>query len=203
MRKDARMTGWLAELKRSFLAVATLGVLLCGVYPLAVWVLAQGLYPARANGSFISRDGTVVGSDLIGQGFRSPAYFHPRPSAAGEGYDARRSGGTNLGPLAKGLAETIRQRMAGYRLENGLPEDARVPADAVTASASGLDPHISLENARLQAPRVARSRRLPEGSVLRQIDAATEGRTLGILGEPRVNVLRLNLALDRIGDAGR
>ena len=158
---------------------------------------------ARANGSAVAREGVIVGSDLIGQMFRSPAYFHPRPSAAGAGYDARRSGGTNLGPLSKELIETVGRRAAAYRLENGLPAGTPVPADAVMASGSGLDPHISPENARRQAGRVARARGIPEASVLRRIEAWTEGRTLGVLGEPRVNVLRLNLALDGMDDAGR
>jgi K+-transporting ATPase ATPase C chain len=197
------MKNWLAELRRSFVAVAALAVILCVLYTFAVWVLAQGLFHGRANGSQIVRHGVVVGSSLIGQSFSSPVYFHPRPSAAGQGYDGSRSGGTNLGPLSKDLAEIVRWRIAQYRAENGLPTDALVPADAVMASGSGLDPHISPENARLQAPRVARSRGLPEAAVRKQIEAFTEGRTLGILGEPRVNVLRLNLALDGARDAGR
>jgi len=194
---------WLAELRRSFLAVAVLAVILCGLYPLASWLLAQGLFPGRANGSLIARNGVVVGSSLIGQQFSSPKYFHPRPSAAGQGYDAGRSGGTNLGPLSKDLVETVRRRIAEYRAENGLDATIPVPADAVTASGSGLDPHISPENARIQAPRVARARGLTEAVVRAQIEACTEGRTLGILGEPRVNVMRLNLALDGVRDAGR
>jgi len=197
------MKSWLIELRRSFLAVAVLAVILCGLYPLATWVLAQGLFPGRANGSLIVRDGVVAGSSLIGQRFSGPEYFHPRPSAAGEGYDGGRSGGTNLGPLSKALAETVRDRIAAYREENGLDAAAPVPADAVTASASGLDPHISPENARIQARRVSRARGLPEADVLARIGDCTEGRTLGILGEPRVNVLRLNLALDGARDAGR
>jgi len=190
------MKSWFAELRASVLALAVLGIILGGIYPLLSWGLAQALFPARANGSLLVRDGRVVGSSLIGQGFRSPAYFHPRPSAAGDGYDAEQSGGTNLGPLSKALVEAVRARAAAYRAENGLPSDAPVPADAVTASASGLDPHISPENARLQAPRVARARGLSEAEVLRRVEAAIEGRTLGVLGEPRVNVLRLNLSLD-------
>jgi K+-transporting ATPase ATPase C chain len=197
------MKSWLIELRRSFLAVAVLAVILCGLYTLAAWVLAQGLFPGRANGSLIVRDGVVAGSSLIGRQFTSPEYFHPRPSAAGEGYDGGRSGGTNLGPLSKALAETVRDRIAAYREENGLDAAAPVPADAVTASASGLDPHISPENARIQARRVSRARGLAEADVLARIEACTEGRTLGILGEPRVNVLRLNLALDGARDAGR
>jgi K+-transporting ATPase ATPase C chain len=197
------MKNWLAELRRSFVAVAALAVILCGLYTLLAWVLAQGLFPGRANGSPIVRDGVVVGSSLIGQTFSSPAYFHPRPSAAGQGYDAGRSGGTNLGPLSKDLVETVRRRIAEYRAENGLSAETLVPADAVTASGSGLDPHISPENARLQAPRVARARGLSEAALREQIKAFTEGRALGFLGVPRVNVLRLNLALDGVSDAGR
>lgn len=197
------MKTWLAELRRSFLAVAILAVILCGLYTFAVWALAQGLFHGRANGSQIVRDGIVVGASLIGQPFSSPAYFHPRLSAAGQGYDGTRSGGTNLGPLSKNLIETVRRRIAEYRAENGLSSETLIPADAVMSSGSGLDPHISPENARLQAPRVARARSLPEAAVRQQIEAFTEGRTLGILGEPRVNVLRLNLALDGVRDAGR
>jgi len=195
--------GWLDDLRRSFLAVAILAVILCGLYPLAAWVLAQGLFPGRANGSLIVRDGTVIGSSLIGQPFSSPGYFHPRPSAAGRGYDGERSGGTNRGPLSTDLVETVLRRIAEYREENGLTAATPVPADAVTASGSGLDPHISPENARCQASRVSRARGLAEAEVLAKIEACTEGRTLGILGEPRVNVLRLNLALDGVRDAGR
>lgn len=197
------MKTWLAEFRRSLLAVAGLAVILCGLYPLAAWVLAQGLFPRRANGSLIEREGVAVGSRLIGQEFSSPAYFHPRPSAAGEGYDGGRSGGTNLGPLSKNLVETVKRRIAEYRAENGLADSAPVPVDAVTASGSGLDPHISPENARLQAGRVSRARGLTEAAVLARIEAFTEGRTLGILGDPRVNVILLNLALDGETDAGR
>ena len=197
------MKVWLAELRRSFLAVVVLAIILCGLYPLVAWVLAQGLFPGRANGSLIVRDGVVAGSSLIGQSFSSAKYFHPRPSAAGQGYDGGRSGGTNLGPLSKDLVETVRRRIAAYREENGLSASTPVPADAVTASGSGLDPHISPENARLQAPRVSRARGLAEAVVLARIEACTEGRALGILGEPRVNVMRLNLALDGVPDAGR
>jgi K+-transporting ATPase ATPase C chain len=197
------MKTWLAELRRSFLAVAVLAIILCGLYPLAAWFLAQGLFPGRANGSLIVRDGVVIGSSLIGQQFSSPKYFHPRPSAAGRGYDAGRSGGTNLGPLSKDFVETVLRRVSEYRAENGLAASTPVPADAVTGSGSGLDPHISRENARFQAPRVSRARGLAEADVLAKIEACTEGRTLGILGEPRVNVIRLNLALDGVRDAER
>jgi len=197
------MKTWLAELRRSLLAVAGLAVILCGLYPLAAWVLAQGFFPGRADGSLVVRDGVAVGSSLIGQEFSSPAYFHPRPSAAGEGYDGSRSAGTNLGPLSKDLIETVHRRIAEYRAENGLADATPVPVDAVTASGSGLDPHISPENARLQARRVSRARGLAEAAVLARIEACTEGRTLGIMGDPRVNVMLLNLALDGVRDAGR
>lgn len=197
------MMSWWREIRRSLLAIGSLGLLLCGVYPLAVWLVAQGAFPERANGSVVARSGVTVGSELIGQMFRSPAYFHPRPSAAGDGYDALRSGGTNLGPLSKTLVEAVRQRADAYRRENGLPAGSPVPADAVTTSGSGLDPHISPDNARLQAARVAKARGIPVTEVLRLLDARTEGRTFGILGEPRVNVLRLNLDLDGVRDAGR
>jgi len=197
------MKGWLAELRSSVLAVAVLAIIAGGIYPLVSWGLAQALFPGRSNGSLVTRDGRTVGSRLIGQPFRSPAYFQPRPSAAGEGYDAERSGGTNLGPLSKTLVEAVRARAAAYRAENGLAAGAPVPADAVTSSGSGLDPHISLENARIQSRRVARARGLSEAEVLRQVVACTEGRTLGFLGEPRVNVLLLNLSLDGVRDAGK
>ncbi len=190
------MKNWLTELRISLVAVLSLAVILCGLYPAAVWVLAQGLFPAKANGSLIVRSGTILGSSLIGQGFAGPKYFHPRPSAAGQGYDAIRSGGSNLGPTSKKLVDAVRQRAADYRAENNLGPEILVPADAVTASASGLDPHISLNNALLQTPRVARARGLGEMAVRKLVEAYTEGRDLGILGEPRVNVLMLNLALD-------
>lgn len=197
------MTNGLAELRRSVLAVAALAVILCGIYPLAAWVAAQVLFPGRANGSLRTTKGIVVGSDLIAPRFFGPAYFHPRPSAAGDGRDAGRSGGSNLGPLSRELVEAVARRAADYRAENGLSAGTPLPADAVTASGSGLDPHISPENARLQAGRVARARGLAEARVLALIGASTEGRTLGVLGEPRVNVLELNLALDGVSRGGR
>ena len=186
-----------AQLRISLTATLFLAVLLCGIYPLAVWLLAQGLFPANANGSLVMRNGKILGSSLISQGFTVPKYFHPRPSAAGQGYDATSSGGSNLGPTSIKLVDAVRQRVDDYRTENNLFPDALVPADAVTTSASGLDPHISLKNALLQAARVARARGLSEDFVLKQVKLHTEGRDLGILGEePRVNVLMLNLALD-------
>ena len=190
------MKGLVTELRISLIATLSLAVLLCGVYPLLVWGLAQGLFPAKADGSMIIRKGGVVGSALIGQGFVGPQYFHPRPSAAGQGYDAASSGGSNLGPLSRKLVDAVGERVAAYRAENGLAPDTLVPADAVTASGSGLDPHISPQNTMLQAPRVAKARGVSEDWVRKKIEAHTEGRIFGILGEPRVNVLLLNLDLD-------
>jgi K+-transporting ATPase ATPase C chain len=184
------------ELRISLMATLSLAILLCGIYPLLVWIVGQGLFPHNANGSLIVRKGTVIGSSLLSQGFTDPKYFHPRPSAAGRGYDAAGSGGSNLGPTSEKLVDGVRQRAVDYRIENGLGPDAIVPADAVTASASGLDPHISVKNALLQARRVAKARNLTVELVMEKVDAHTEGRTLGILGEPRVNVFMLNLDLD-------
>ena len=151
----------------------------------------------KANGSLIvDKDGTVRGSALIGQNFTDGKYFHPRPSAAGNGYDAANSGGSNLGPTSQKLNDAIKDRIAAYRKENGLPESEPVPADAVTASGSGLDPHISLRNAELQLARVAKARHLDEAKVRELIARNTGQPDLGILGEPGVNVLKLNLALD-------
>jgi K+-transporting ATPase ATPase C chain len=192
------MKNMLSEVRAAVIAVLSLAVVLCGAYPLVVWLISQGLFPYAANGSLMQRDGVVVGSELIAQSFSSPGYFHPRPSAAGEaGYDGANSGGTNLGPLSKKLAESVKRRVEAYRAENGLSDDRPVPADAVTASGSGLDPHISLGNAFLQAPRVAHHRGMDRQTMVELIQANTEGRGIGILGEPRVNVLKLNLALDR------
>ncbi|HLN90990.1 MAG TPA: K(+)-transporting ATPase subunit C [Patescibacteria group bacterium] len=190
------MKDLVAELRASIAATLLLAVLCCGIYPAVVWAVGQGLFSNKANGSLVRVDGNVVGSSLLAQGFTAPNYFHPRPSAAGKGYDAANSGGSNLGPTSKTLIDGVQDRVAAYRAENVLPPDARVPADAVTSSASGLDPHISVRNALLQAPRVAKARGIGEKDVLAKIGAHTEGRTLGFLGEPRVNVLTLNLSLD-------
>lgn len=185
-----------SDLRISLMAAMALALILCGVYPLAVWVLGQSLFPARANGSLIVRGDKIVGSVLLSQGFSGAGYFHPRPSMAGRGYDAASSGGSNLGPLSKKLADDVRSRAAAYRAENSLSQGTPVPVDAVTASASGLDPHITLKNAFFQAPRVAGARNLSISAVRRMIIACAESRRLRILGEPRVNVLLLNLALD-------
>ena len=190
------MKSLLKELRISLIATLCLAVLLCGVYPMVVWGLAQGLFPREANGSLVVKGGKTAGSSLLAQGFAGAKYFHPRPSAAGSGYDAAGSGGSNLGPLSNKLIDDTAQRVRDYRAENNLGPDVSIPADAVSASGSGLDPHISPENALLQAPRVARARGLSEEVVIAKIKAHTEGRTLGIFGEPRVNVLLLNLDLD-------
>jgi potassium-transporting ATPase KdpC subunit len=172
-------------------------------YPLLVTGVAQALFPGRANGSLIEHDGTVVGSSLIGQSFTGDGAFQPRPSAAGDGYDGASSGASNLGPTNPDLLAEVEARAAAYRRANGLPATAAVPVDAVTASGSGLDPQISVANARLQAPRVARARGLPLPEVLGLIDRHTQGRVLGVLGEPGVNVLELNLALDDLAGGAR
>jgi K+-transporting ATPase ATPase C chain len=192
------MKTMLSELRIAVVATFSLAVVLCGVYPLVVWMISQGLFPHEADGSLVQRGGTIVGSELIAQNFSSPKYFHPRPSAAGEaGYDAGNSSGSNLGPLSKKLVDAVKERVEAYRAENGLPPDALVPADAVTSSSSGLDPHISLKNALMQALRVAQARGVGREALEKTIHAHTEGRDFGIFGEPRVNVLKLNLALDR------
>ncbi|MDD5711126.1 MAG: K(+)-transporting ATPase subunit C [Smithellaceae bacterium] len=184
------------ELRISLIAVICLGIIVSGIYPLLVWAIGQGLFPEKADGSLITAKGKIVGSALIAQQFTSPAYFHPRPSAAGRGYDAAASGGSNLGPTSRQLVEMVAKRCAAYRQENGLAPEVVIPADAVTASASGLDPHISPANALLQAGRVARARGMDAVEIRRLIADKTEGRDLGLLGEKRINVLLLNLALD-------
>lgn len=175
---------------------------LCGfVYPLTVTGIAQVLFEDRADGSLVRHDGRTVGSSLVGQAFDGPEWFHPRPSAGG--YDPLASGGTNLGPNATALLADVASRAVAYRAENGLSTDVPVPSDAVTASASGLDPHISQRNARLQAARVAQVRGLDAGVVLALVDEHTSPRPLGVLGDPGVNVLLLNLAVADASAAGR
>ncbi len=185
-------------------ALALLGLLtlLLGVgYPLGVTLVAQMAFPEQADGSLLrASDGRVVGSALIAQRFDGSGYFHPRPSYAGsDGYDALASGGSNLAPTSSRWLSEVERRAELYRRENGLSADHPVPVDAVTASASGLDPDISLDNAYLQAPRVARSRGMTEEQVRALIDRYAEGPQMGLFGVRRVNVLRLNLALDQIG----
>ncbi len=185
-------------------ALRTLAVLtlLCGVaYPLLVTALAQVAFADRADGSLVRDDrGQVIGSELLGQSFTGDEWFHGRPSAAGDGYDATASAASNLGPTNPVLLAEVADRVDAYRAENDLAADARVPVDAVTASASGLDPDISEANARLQAARVAQARGLSTDAVLGLVRDHTHGRTLGFLGEPGVDVLALNLA---VADAAR
>ncbi|VBB07069.1 potassium-transporting atpase c chain [Lucifera butyrica] len=168
------------------------------VYPLAMTGLAQVIFPAQANGSLIQRDGKIVGSALLGQNFSQAGYFHGRPSAAGQdGYDAAGSAATNLGPTNAKLMQAIKEKLTLVRRENNLPADAVVPADMVTSSASGLDPDISLEGAYLQVERVAQARGISAGQVRDLVDRYAKSSQFGILGEQRVNVLKLNLALDK------
>ena len=170
-------------------------VLLGIIYPLVVTGLSQVLFKDKANGQLISRNGEVLGSRIIGQGFTSAKYFHSRPSAAGNGYDAANSGGTNFGPTNQKLIDRVKQDAATAQAENGA---APVPVDLITTSASGLDPHITPAAAEFQVARIARERGLSEQAVRDLVSKYTEGRQLGFLGEPRVNVLELNLALDAL-----
>jgi len=188
---------YLKVLQTALASVLVLAVILCGAYPLLVWGIGQALFPNQANGSLIQLRGQTAGSSLLAQGFKGAAYFHPRPSAAGQGYDAANSGGSNLGPTSQKLIDTVKGRIADYRSINRLDGQVPVPADAVTASGSGLDPHISVQNALLQAPRIAETRHISEAALRKMMDVHTEGRDLGLFGEPRVNALRLNLDLDR------
>src|SRR5664279_3232663 len=186
----------LNELRISLIATLCLAVLLCGIYPVVVWGIAQGLFPSQANGSLVSVKGQVIGSSLLAQNFTGASYFHPRPSAAGDGYDAVSSGGSNLGPTSQKLITAVKERVAAYRAENKLAPEVFIPVDAVTASASGLEPHISVQNALLQSSRVAGARGISEEALRKMIAVRTEGRDIGIFGEPRVNVLMLNLDMD-------
>lgn len=194
------MKALFSEIRGAVMSTLILAVVCCGIYPLVVFGIAQVAFKDKANGSLIvDKDGTIRGSRLLGQQFADAKYFHPRPSAAGAGYDAANSSGSNLGPTSQKLNNAIQDRIAVYRTENGLKETDAVPADAVTASASGLDPHISRRNAELQAARVARARGLSNDKVRELIKQNTAKADLGILGEPGVNVLKLNLALDGFG----
>ncbi|MCW1884392.1 K(+)-transporting ATPase subunit C [Luteolibacter flavescens] len=195
------MNSFLSQLRSAAVSTAVLAAVTCGAYPLIVTGISRTVFTDKADGSLIKdSSGKVVGSSLIGQTFTGEKYFHPRPSAAGaNGYDGASSSGTNLGPTSQKLADQVKERVAAYRITNGLAADQEVPADAVTASGSGLDPHISPANAALQASRVAKARNLPEEEVRSVIDDNTDKPDLGIFGEPRVNVLKLNLALDSLG----
>jgi K+-transporting ATPase ATPase C chain len=191
------MKEFFSHIRGAVVSTFVLAVVCCGVYPLVVFGISQALFRDKANGSLIvDPNGTVHGSRLLGQAFADPKYFHPRPSAAGNGYDAASSGGSNLGPTSQKLNDAIKDRVDGYRKENGLNADEFVPADAVTASGSGLDPHISLRNAELQTTRVAKARAISEEKLRELIRQNTDARDFGLLGDPGVNVLSLNRALD-------
>ena len=191
-----------AEFGRSLVATLFFAVILCGLYPLIVYGAAQLLFPNQANGSLLVDKSGVRGSTLLAQNFTGAQYFHPRPSAAGSnGYDPTSSGGSNLGPTSSNLVANITQNIATYRSDNGLATNAVVPADAVTESASGLDPHISVANAELRIPRVAKARGISEEQMRKLVRQNTAARDFGVWGEPRVNVMTLNFALD--GLAGK
>jgi K+-transporting ATPase ATPase C chain len=209
----------LRHLRPAIMSVLVVTILFGFVFPLLITAIARLGFSRQANGSLIVRNGKVIGSDLIGQNFTGPGYFHPRPSAAGSGYDAANSSGTNLGPTSAKLINGIHKKLpngnddpgnfdgvkdlaAAYRKENGLPVNAPLPSDAVTRSASGLDPEISPANARLQVARVARARGMSEEQVRKLVTTNTAGRQFGVFGEPRVHVLRLNLALDEASRVG-
>jgi potassium-transporting ATPase KdpC subunit len=193
------MKEFFSHIRGAVVSTLVLAVVCCGLYPLIVFGISQAFFRDKANGSLIVDPGGIVhGSKLLGQGFANPKYFHPRPSAAGNGYDAASSGGSNLGPTSQKLNDAIKDRLGAYRAENGLSESAPVPADAVTASGSGLDPHISLQNAELQIPRVVKARGVTEDRVRELIRQNTNGRDFGVFGEPGVNVLQLNRALDQL-----
>ena len=192
------MKEFFSHIRGSVVSTLVLAIVCCGLYPLIVFAISQAFFYEKANGSLIlDKDGAVRGSKLLAQGFTADKYFHPRPSAAGtgNGYDATSSGGSNLGPTSQKLNDAIKDRVDAYRKENGLNEKEPVPADAVTASGSGLDPHISVRNAELQIPRVAKARGLSEKKLHELIEQNTNGRDLGLLGDPGVNVLSLNRAL--------
>lgn len=211
---DAAATSAFRGIARPALVSALFFMVVTGLaYPLVTTGVAQLLFPDQARGSLIERDGGAVGSRLIGQHFTQPRYFHGRPSVTSgpdpndpsrtidQPYNAAASAASNQGVLSKKLQDAVEQRARAYRETNGLPPEAAVPVDAVTASASGLDPHISLANARLQAPRVAKARNLSDKSVLSLVERNAASRQFGVLGEPRVNVLELNLALDEADKA--
>lgn len=186
------------DMRTAIIAFVLLSAVTGLAYPYAITGIAQTVFHRQANGSLVkTADGTAVGSSLVGQNFSAPAYFHPRPSAAGtDGYDGSSSSGSNLGPSSQVLATRVAGDIATVRQDNGLAADAKVPVDAVTASGSGLDPHISPAYAQIQVARVAQARGVPEAGVRTLVEKYTDGSTFGVLGEARVNVLRLNFALN-------
>ena len=195
------MQTFLKEFWTSIVATVVLCIVVSGIYPVLIWGLGELLFPHQANGSLVESNSQVVGSELLAQGFSGAKYFHPRPSAAGVGYDTLSSGGTNLAPTSQKLMDSIKSNVETYRKENGLPADTLVPADAVTSSGSGLDPHISIKNAELQIPRVAKERGLSEEIVKSEVAKVTDRPLLGFIGgDPGVNVLKLNLALDGLAN---
>jgi K+-transporting ATPase ATPase C chain len=196
------MKTFLKELWTAIIATIVLCLVVSGVYPVLIWGVGQFLFPHQANGSLVLNNGQIVGSELLAQGFSGAKYFHPRPSDAGTGYDPLSSGGSNLGPTSQKLMDGVKANVAQYREENGLPADALVPVDAVTASGSGLDPHISLRNAQLQIARVAKERGVSEEVIRSEVAKATDNPLLGIGGEPGVNVLKVNLAIDALAPKG-
>jgi K+-transporting ATPase ATPase C chain len=187
----------LKEIKTSVIVTLVLLIICSGIYPLMVWSAGQVLFPHQANGSLVlDADGKPIASTLLAQNFTADKYFNPRPSAAGTGYDSTSSGGSNFGATSQALHDAVKQRVTDYRKANNLPDSQPVPADAVTASGSGLDPHISIKNALFQLPRVAKARSMNEDDLKKLVDQYTDGRDFGILGEPGVNIVKLNLALD-------
>ena len=192
------MKPFITSLRISFIALILFTVLLGVIYPLVIWGVGQIFFSKKANGTLVYQNSKVIGSELIGQNFSTAKYFHPRPSSAGDnGYDAASSSGSNLGPTSQKLIDAVSDRAFAYRLENSVDGRELIPADAVTGSGSGLDPHISVKNALLQASRVASARNMSVDAVNHLIHKYSEMPTLGIFGEKRVNVLRMNLALDR------
>jgi K+-transporting ATPase ATPase C chain len=187
----------LQEIKITVVVTVILLVICCGIYPVFIFGAGQLFFPQKANGSLVlDANGKPIASTLLGQTFSADKYFNPRPSAAGTGYDSTSSSGSNYGATSQALHDAVKQRVADYRKTNNLPDTQLVPADAVTASGSGLDPHISIKNALLQLPRVAKVRAMSEDDLKKLVDQYTDGRDFGILGEPGVNIIKLNLALD-------
>ncbi len=186
----------LAEIRTSIVALVSLVILTGAIYPLMVWAVGQTLFQHQANGSIITKNEKPVGSVMIAQKFNDPGYFFPRPSSAGTGYDASNSSGSNLGPTSRKLMDLVSDRADSYRRENGLDPESAIPIDAVTASGSGLDPDISLDNAMIQAKRVARSRSVDEEKVVGLVKKLSTGRDMWLFGQQRVNVLEINLTMD-------